>query len=367
MPAPRCMDYGPNCGLMDARGLAQTMYVLGSGFRAVEFADACTMFEEMVLRERIVLSGKLSMFPRHLQETLRPFLADGIFIPLGCACPLPELGTGRALKNSRMIIEAGLTATTLEDARYEVRRVLGAEEVTGTTATPLLRNLQHYDAVRRSLIETAVWDLAAQYRELADLVRSVRARLQRMSGLPVISFPPIALLAISRATDFGDVMYEVLQLRHEFRHLRAATSELEERLRTDSMTAVEALDLEYDWRRRWYAMAGEATRGARLSLGRTCPLLLKGSAKIAVAAAAGEPAMATTALVDIFKAGVEARRHLLFRPIHRSVSNYIQTRDLELRGSVSRLFRLDLVKIEHDMTALVRANSPWRPAYAAAS
>ena len=56
------MGWSPNVGLADARGIACTLQTLLSQFRALEFADLCAIIEEIVLRERIVVTGQIARF-----------------------------------------------------------------------------------------------------------------------------------------------------------------------------------------------------------------------------------------------------------------------------------------------------------------
>src|SRR5262245_59441692 len=131
----------PNVGLFDARGVGQILHTLGSRFRAVEFADWCTIGEELVLRDSILLTGKIDRFPRHLRLALRPYLDSGVFKPLRQAFDVPKLAEdGPRVAATRSALEKGLTATTPEDATFEASRVLGAEAHTGIGATPLLRH-----------------------------------------------------------------------------------------------------------------------------------------------------------------------------------------------------------------------------------
>ena len=197
----------PNVGLIDGRGCGQILYTLGARFHAVEFADWCTIAEEIVLRDHILISGKVDKFPRHLRLTLQPYIETGIFRPLKTAHDTVDLPRDeRQLRATKLAIEQGLTAATSEDANYEVSRVLGAERFTCIPATPLLRQLQHFGMVRRPQVETMVWDLATEYRNLAEAARGQRQRYQQLANLPEVSIPPIALLAISRCRHFDEVL-----------------------------------------------------------------------------------------------------------------------------------------------------------------
>lgn len=186
-----------NTGLLDARGTAQILTSLSARFTAVEFADFCTVAEEVTLRDQIVLVGKLDRLPREQRAALRPLFDAGVFVSFGEAFSIPELPMeGRQLRATEHAIEYGLTTASADDATFEARRILGGEAHFKIPATPLLRHLQHFGLVKRPLVENTVWDLAAQYKQLADRAQALRSRMQMLSGLPQISVPPIALRAI---------------------------------------------------------------------------------------------------------------------------------------------------------------------------
>ncbi len=143
-----------NLGLLDARGTAQILNSLSARFSAVEFADFCTVAEELVLRDQIIVVGKLGKLPRHLRLTLQPLLDAGVLVSPGEAFCVPELPSDpRQLRATARAIERGLTTATIEDATYEARRLLGGEAHFGVVATPLLRQLQHFGLVRRPCVE----------------------------------------------------------------------------------------------------------------------------------------------------------------------------------------------------------------------
>lgn len=355
-------QFGPNTALLDARGTAQILHNLSLRFTAVEFADFCTVAEEIVLRDQIMLVGKLQKLPRHLYLALKPLLDAGVFVPVTEPFSVPELPTDpRQLRATKMAIERGLTSATLEDAAFEAARLMGGEARYGVVATPLLRQLQHFGLVRRPCVENTIWDLAAQYRVLSEAATNSRRRLQSCANLPQISVPPIALRAIQRSKTFEQATQAVLELRDEFGALRAAQREIEERMREGRLSPREALDLQTAWRERWERMVQKIGSAGRMAMAQTSIPLLKEGIRIVKSITSQDVTDVVAATIGWIGPGVDALGALQLRPIHRSVSNYLSTSDRELLRAVARIFETDFVRLDSDMKALAyQPDNPWR-------
>lgn len=360
------MEFPPNVGLADGRGIACTLDTLSSQFRAVEFADLCTLIEEIVLREHIVLTGRPDRFPAALQLALKPFVDAGVFLSFGKQHPIAKLPYDEnQLLASARVLSMGLSVVTPDDARYEVSRLLGAEEVSGGTALPLLRNLQHFGLMQRPRFENFVWDLAGRYRTWSEAAQRYRDHHQKLAGLPVMGIPPIALEVISRSRDIYDVCNQTLEMRDEVAHLRRLTTELEEKLRSGRLSPADAMAVERSWRERWDRALGSTQSMARLSFARTSVPLLQNGTKIVSAYSASDPVPALEVIGGLIKSLPAALGYMQLRPIHRSVSNYMRTTDEKMKRSVAKLFKEDLVRIDGDMTLLATTRAtPWRPALA---
>lgn len=360
--------FSSNTGLLDARGTAQILCSLSARFSAVEFADFCTIAEQVVLRDQIIIVGKRDRLSRAQALALKPFFDAGVFISLDEAFRIPELASDpRQLRATITAIERGLTTASVEDATFEARRLLGGEAYYGIPATPLLRQLQHFGLVRRPIIENTVWDLAAQYRRLSDIAAEIRRHYQSMASLPQVAIPPIALRAIQRSKTFEQIVFEILELRKEFAPLRAHLREIEDRLREGRLSPVAAIELEKTWRERWVRLADRIQCSSRLALARTSLPLLKEGAKIAMAVIMQDAKEAVAATFNLLGAGADALEDidvlgtLQVRPVHRSVSNFLSASDQDLVRSVARIFETDFVRLDSDMRALAyQPGSPWR-------
>ena len=351
-----------NTGLLDARGTAQILYSLSARFSAVEFADFCTVAEEVVLRDQIVLVGKLERLPKPLRLALQPLIDAKVFVSLNEAFSIPELPSDpRQLRATAHAIENGLTTATVEDATFEARRLLGGEAHFGIVATPLLRQLQHFGLVKRPTIENTVWDLACQYHKLTDVAREVRNRLQGFAALPQISVPPIALRAIQRSRHFEQIISHVLELRDEFSQLREHLREIEERLRTGQLSPVQALELESAWRQRWDRLGEKLGASGRMALARTSIPILQGGTRIVKGVVTQDFTDVVSAAIGWIGSGIDALGAMQVRPVHRSVSNYLSATDRDLVSAVARIFETDFVRLDNAMRALAyQHGNPWR-------
>ncbi len=354
--------FGANVGLIDARGTAQILRSLSCQFTAAEFADFCTVAEEIVLRDHIVVVGKLEQLPRPLHLALQPLFSDGLIVTPGEAFRIPELQSdSQRLSAVASAIKLGLTTTTVEDATYEARRLLGGEAHYGVVATPLLRQLQHFGIIRRPRIENTVWDLVAQYGKISNAAQDVRRRLQHAGDLPHISIPPIALTAIQRSKSFEQAIHEVFQLRRQLAPLRKHFAEIEERLREGKLSPAEAIELERTWRGRWNRMAEKLGSTGKMAVGRTSLSLLQDGIKIVQAAISPDAIDAVATTVGLILPAAEALGAMHLRPVHKSVSNYLSTNDQQLTRALAKIFDTDFVALDSDMRALAYArDNPWR-------
>lgn len=271
-----------NTGLLDGRGVGQVLTSLASKFTAVEFADLCSIAEEIVLRDQIVIVGDIAKFLKSHRLALQPLLDAKVFVLPNQRFRLPQLPNDpRLLRASAAAIETGLTTSSVADATFEARRLLGAEAHFGIAGTPLLRQLQHFGLVKRPLIENTVWDLAAQYRRVSEAALEQRFRTTQLQALPFVSIPPIALQAIKRSKHFEHVVPALLELRSEFAPLRNHLREIEDKLREGQLSPLEILQLEAAWRHRWEVLAAQlgATSG-RMAIAHTSLSLLKDGARI---------------------------------------------------------------------------------------
>lgn len=360
------MESRPNVGLADGRGIASTLDTLSFRFRAVEFADLCTIIEEIVLRERIIITGQIDRFKPQHRQALAPLLDAGVLVPYGRPHPLAKLPYDEnQLRASARVLGMGLSMVSPEDARFEVSRLLGAEQASGGIALPLLRNLQHYGLLQRPRFENHVWDLAGRYRTLSEVAQRYRDHHQRLKQLPTMGIPPLALEVIGRCKSVNDICAETLQMRDDLARLRRLMTELEENLCSDRLSPADAIAIEKLWRERWDREVAATEHMGRMALARTCLPLISHGPKIVAAYTSSDPIPALEVLSDLIQRLPPALGFMQLRPLHRPVSNYMQMTDEDMRRAVATLWREDLIRIDDDMRRLAHTRStPWRLALA---
>ena len=72
-------QFPANVGLADLSGVAKVFYHLRYGFYPVEFADLCTLIDEIILREHIILVGKLETTPPQYLDAIAQLRQAGVF------------------------------------------------------------------------------------------------------------------------------------------------------------------------------------------------------------------------------------------------------------------------------------------------
>ena len=208
-----------NVGLADLSGVAKIFYHLRYRFYPVEFADLCTIIDEIVLRDHIVLVGKTETTPKRYLDAIEPLIAADVFRLLAEPVRPQRVAPPSAplLTAARAAAASGLTMADVADADLEVTRLLGAEAKLHLPATVLLRNLHNFGVNRRPKFEHTVVDLVQRNRRLAADARALHAEIQR-HGPPVRGFvhldvPPVALAVFKSAASFEQVIERILDLR----------------------------------------------------------------------------------------------------------------------------------------------------------
>lgn len=344
---------------MDAWNTGRTFADLSQKFYSVEFIDLCTIIEQIVLREEIVLVGKYNLLPRNYVSALKPFVDAGVFkICIDAFQIEKDLATETEL---RMLAQqaklAGLTNTSLKDADYAVTRLLGAEIALRIPAVPLLQHLQNYQFLRRSVLDNTVCDLTRRYADLSERVKKYKEPDFRRALLNPLPIPPIALQVLQRAHNFEKLREQILTTRDEFAPLRRRMTELATMMSDPDLDSTTYFSLLEAWEKQWRSLSDVAmpslvhmgdTTNALLSHGREMASAYKNGASFGTV-------LAGLKLVDMV--GTMARK-ATFRPVHLSVNNYVRTHPRHMIGAVSRVFGADPLRVKQqlEMVAGVPAN-----------
>lgn len=367
MSVLRHQSMPPNVGLADLSGVAKVFFHLHSRFYPVEFADLCTLLEEIILRDHIVLVGKLETTPRCYLDAIEPFRRAGVFrllaepvIPQRVAPQPAELVEAATAARQR-----GFTKATLEDADLEITRLLGAEVKLRIPATILMRNLHNFGVSRRPKFEHAIVDLVHRNRQLANDARRLHAEIQRTGppkrGFVHLDAPPLALAVLKSSGSFEQVKERILDARDSQARLRADTTILHEQLKDPRTSLDEHAALLRDWEQKW-RRSWDSAVATRLLICNTSTHLIAKAINIVSALGAPSWTEAFSKAVGVVRDFHEATSLRALRPLHTPVRDYLlSTRD-QMSAAISRLWEQDPATIDLLMREIAAPNSLWRKA-----
>ena len=354
----------PNLGLLDANATGRTFAELRETFLPVDFFDLCSMIEEMVLREKIVLVGKYGKLRRPYRDALEPFSRAGVFEICVERVTIRKLATvpHDLLKASQHVHAIGMTSSSVVDADREVARLIAGEIELNAPTIPLLRHLHNYGFIRRPEVDHAVCDLAIRFQDLKDqAAEKLRFEASRLRA-EQIALPPIALQVLERARHFDDLPNEILEVRHIYRRLRESATQLAIELNDPRLGYDEYRRKVRDWKSRWQ-VAGDKAMGVDIGLGLTSFATLDRGAEIVAGLADGDLPGTAISMIGLAREALEYRRNLLFRPVHYTVRNYMRNHH-KMTGIVGRLFELDPNLIHRQLSIIGAQDSVWRHAMA---
>lgn len=354
-----------NVGLLDARGTGSIFNSLRQKFTPVEFFDLCSVIEEFVLREKVVIVGKYKSLPRPLRDELEPFIRAGVIEInlkptqiLSVQDPTPQL-----LSLAQRAERDGLYSSTLVDAKYEVTRILGAEIDLKLPTTPLLRNLAYFGVSRRPPLDHAVCNLKARYDELSGKLDNVRWISSKSAGIKYLSVPPIALLCLQRSNSFDQVRERILDARDEYEPLRKMMIELSDILSDPKVQLDKFIQVLSRWEDRWRKMTEPSS--FTMGWGISAQTLLVQGAKITAALKTGNYRSLIEPIFQACRYCFSEKEERLFRPLHTTVRNYLHSSGDEIAQSVSNVFDIDPSTAAAQMSAVGCANTNlWKVACA---
>ncbi|MGF1621216.1 MAG: hypothetical protein ACFCUR_11440 [Rhodomicrobiaceae bacterium] len=353
-----------NVGLLDARGTGAIFGSLRRQFTPVEFFDLCSIIEELVLRERVILVGKFQKLPRNFKWELQPFINEQVCeinLQPTRLVNLPPVNKSLAemIRSGR---EAELFCSTQQDASHEVTRLLGAEIDLKAPTTPLLRHLAHFGSSRRPHIDNDVCDLRAQYGKIAGALDDWNWHQTRTTGVKYIAIPPLGLECIQRCYSFEQIPDRILELRHEYRHLRDKMIELAAILSDPKLSKSKYISLISSWSERWNSCL-DTPSGHVLGIGiSNIELLVKGQ-EVTEAVCKSNYLKALKSVYDLVNAGSELWQLRLFRPMHRTVHNYLSASPSNMCMEVSRIFEISPHTASKQMSLVGCANTNlWKAA-----
>lgn len=353
-----------NKGLLDARNTGRTFYDLSQRFYPVEFFDLCTMIEQMILRDEIVLVGKFDRLPRDYTRALKPFIDAGVFKICIDAYPIDKsLATDQELRIlAQRVRRSGLTSASLDDGDYAVTRLLGAEITLRIPTTPLLQHLHNYQFFRRPVLDQTVCDLVSRYSDISERVQRVKAADFRRARLKPIPIPPIALLVLQRAHNYEKLREQILTIRDHFRPLREEMNRLSNILADPNLSSQKFFQLIEKWENNWIK-ASDFGAPSIMEIGISTSELLEGGKELATAYKTGATVGTVITALKLVKFASSLTGNGTLRPVHLSVNNYIRTHPRQMIVAASRVFQTDPIIMKRQMEAVASPSANlWREA-----
>ncbi len=361
--------FPPNVGLADLSGVSKSFFHLRYQFYPVEFADLCTLIDEIVLRDHIILVGKVGTTPQKYLDAIKPLVDAGVFQILAEAFrPAKTETSSAALRAAAKAANSdGLTAALVEDADLEVTRLLGAEAKFGTSSTVLLRNLHNFGVNRRPKFEHSIIDLVQRNKRLAMDARALHAEIQR-HGVPARGFvqldvPPLALTVLKNSASFEQVIERLLDLRETASELRNDTSILYERLLHPGTSVELHAELIREWEKKWRKSWEEAIAGKIFICNTSTTMLSKCFELVRSLGDIQSWHEAVMKGIGVLGDVREASSVDALRAVHTPVRNYLLSSRAEMNAAVSRVFEKDPEIIDALMQRLAAPNSLWRKAF----
>lgn len=352
----------PNLGLLDANATGRTFFELGNHFLPVDFFDLCSMIEEMVMRNGIVLVGKYDKLKRDYRKALEPFRRDGVFIVCMERAAIKKLGEvpKGILDASRHVHAAGMTSSSIHDSNMEVTRLLGAEATLNLPTIPLLRHLHNYGFTRRRDVDHTICDLSARFEDLSAMVEEKLRFEAQNTKTEQVRVPLLAMEVLRRVQHFDDLPNAILEVRYEFRRLREAATTLAAKMNDPATNYESYLDNVRDWNRRWQDVGANAV-AVNVGLGLSSFSALGRGAEIVQALSTLDPLGTAVSMLSVAGDVIEFRKNRLFRPVYYTVRNYMQHRHL-ISQTIGRIFEMDPWLIDHQLALIGSRDSVWRNA-----
>lgn len=214
--------------LVDWSGFGKTIGDVQGGFSLLEFLDYCTVLEGVVLYDMLIPIGEKiqTKWETEIELLQKSGVLSQEEIKSKPANIGPRPDNGSNIRAQHYHIKPSVARSSLIDSWYETGRLLGAEQATGISSLPLLRQRSVYEKYSFSKEEHTFCSLIAQHKELSSALQELRRR-SRISLTPyyVVPIPPIPLLVMERSSKKEDFLNSALEIREEFSSLRFALKE----------------------------------------------------------------------------------------------------------------------------------------------
>ncbi len=242
-----------NAVCIDTSALAKTAFSLSKKFTLIEFLDFCTVIEQLVLRDAILLTGSAYSAQIPMLNRIQPWLkSKAIITAQEKPNPIHVKDTSNSDVFDRHADIVDHDKTSVTDAKYETGRLLAAQVFFKRPALPLVRNYMTFDQVAQPRINQLAFDFISVYGEQTDLIHNMKVLAnRRVPNYLQINFPPIAIEILKEAKSFEEMVKLSLQYRTHYSELRTKVNDLEILLRDPTISAAVKSNELNDWALAW--------------------------------------------------------------------------------------------------------------------
>jgi hypothetical protein len=362
------------CSTWTSKGLSRTAPLM-------EFLDFCSLVEGIVLHDHLIAikseAGKtrevglhLGEFssqnkleshdnnlawrpeslqrPKHLtkntikssdvanwNEFLKPLVAAGVLVEEpGYASPL---SIGDRPERCKDHLSGSSSSLLHEDAWFETGRLLGGERAYKCSALPMLRQRFFYEKYGNTKEEHSVWNLAGQYKSIADALTKLReSTCVGLRSYALAPIPPIALLLLERSRNPGELLQRSLELRDDYADLRQSLSALRADLADPGVVPNAKLRAIKSWKKSWESMDRYKNEPSRIEIGITSTGYIDFGNSLD---GLGFDSLNVQKIIERLMAfGVRSAYSWRVRLLHQAARQYLSTPDSVLLDGFYRLF-----------------------------
>jgi hypothetical protein len=349
----------PNCAIADASGVAKIAYGLTQdGFSAIEFLDLLRLLDEVVVRGQIILVPSGTAIPLSMLEPLRPLYDAGAIANLdGTVKPVPVPASIQSYLPGDIKPLFSGRRSSLQDARLETGRLLGAELLLNRPALPLLRQRDIYDRYAKPAAEHMICDLMGTYKRAASALQALKRRTEKRYNptYVLVRVPPLASRAVARASSFSDLLEITLDQREEWAELRKSVDRLNAFLCDTEVPWGRKLLEEKKWMQSSEALFKGCEGSLEMFFANSASHILRQTSKVAKdvaqatgSALSGNLPRALEKLPDAFESIVsflgeqwEERQPWKLRPLRKGLQSYLLLSDRELWRGAGRILGCD--------------------------
>lgn len=319
--------------LVDLSGITKTVNSLKERFNLNHFLDLCTFLEGVVLYDKLFLT--FTPEQNSLRE-IRPYLK----------CLYNHKVTESVeIKSELYDLEphcAPHPSIRIQDAWYETRRLLTAEEELKMPALPLLRQRTFYEINAKVHEEHSICNLIGKYEGLKKSLENLRnlhtLNLENYLSVPL---PPIATQILTMSSNIDAVFENALEVREQYTKLRKSLRQLRNDLLDPSITPFQKNKYTVQWKKSWDSLLAydPDKKNSILDLATAT----KSFDINKIVAGEWDGALKPSGILNILiKYGNDEINKWKVRALHKTAKIYGTTSDHEIHQIIKNIFDYDL-------------------------